>query len=156
MRHNKKGSHLGRTTSHRKALLRNLVISLIEHKAIKTTHAKAMESRRFAERVLTYAKKGSVHHRRLAFKLLQNKEAVKILFDEIAPAIAERNGGYTRITKLGLRAGDAASISRLELVDFSGVTTKEKPAQSSKKSRKAKEQEPAPAEAEKAESKKEE
>ena len=126
MRHNKKGTHLGRTTSHKKALMRNMVISLFEHKSIKTTHAKAKEAKRFAEKMITYAKKGSLHHRRLAFKFLQNKEAVKILFDEIAPACAERAGGYTRVIKLGYRHGDAASICLLELVDLTTVIKKKR------------------------------
>jgi len=119
MRHNKKGTHLGRTTSHKKALMRNMVASLFEHKSIKTTDAKAKEARRYAEKLITFAKKGSLHHRRLAFKFLQNKEAIKTLFGEIGPACAERAGGYTRIIKLGYRQGDSASISMLELVDFS-------------------------------------
>jgi large subunit ribosomal protein L17 len=122
MKHKKIGTHLGRTTSHKKALIRNMISSLIEHKAIKTTNAKAKEAKRFAERLITYAKKGSLHHRRLAFRFLQNKQAVKTLFDEIGPACAERPGGYTRIIKLGFRKGDAAAISMLELVDFSGIT----------------------------------
>ncbi|HGY57361.1 MAG TPA: 50S ribosomal protein L17 [Caldithrix abyssi] len=126
MRHNKKGKYLGRTTSHRKALMRNLVISLIQHKKIKTTHSKALEIRRFIDRMITYAKKGTVHHRRLAFKFLQNKEAVKILFDEIGPACSERPGGYTRVLKLGLRQGDAAPVSMIQLVDFIGVEKAEK------------------------------
>lgn len=122
MRHNKKGTHLGRTTSHKKALMRNMIISLFEHKSIRTTQAKAKEAKRFAEKMITYAKKGSMHHRRLAFKFLQNKEAVKILFDELGPASADRAGGYTRIIKLGFRQGDAAAICLLELVDFATVT----------------------------------
>lgn len=124
MRHNKKGTHLGRTTSHKKALMRNMVASLFEFKSIRTTHAKAKEAKRYAEKLITYAKKGALHHRRLAFKFLQNKEAVKTLFDEIAPACAERPGGYTRIVKLGFRQGDAAAISMLELIDL--VSTSEK------------------------------
>jgi len=124
MRHNKKVTHIGRTTSHKKALMRNLVISLFEHKSIKTTHAKAKEAKRFAEKMITYAKKGSLHHRRLAFKFLQNKEAVKTLFGEIGPACAERAGGYTRIIKLGFRPGDAAAVCILELVDLATVTKK--------------------------------
>ncbi len=135
MRHNKKGKFLGRTTSHRKALMRNLVINLIEHKRIKTTHSKALEIRRFIDRMITYAKKGTVHHRRLAFKFLQNKEAVKILFDEIGPACAERPGGYTRVLKLGLRQGDAAPISMIQLVDFIGAE-KPKKQESKKESKK--------------------
>ncbi|RMH65084.1 MAG: 50S ribosomal protein L17 [Calditrichaeota bacterium] len=126
MRHNKKGTHLGRTTSHKKALMRNMAASLIEHKSIKTTHAKALEVRRFVDRLITYAKKGTVHHRRLAFKFLQNKNAVKILFDEVGPACAERPGGYTRVLKLGNRQGDGAPISLLQLVDFAGVAAAEK------------------------------
>ena len=121
MRHNKKGTHLGRTTSHKKALMRNMLISLFEHKSIKTTQAKAKEAKRFAEKMVTYAKKGSLHHRRLAFKFLQNKQAVKTLFDEIGPACSERAGGYTRIIKLGFRQGDAAAICLLELVDLAIV-----------------------------------
>jgi large subunit ribosomal protein L17 len=126
MRHNKKGTHLGRTTSHKKALMRNMVANLFEHKSIKTTDAKAKEVRRYAEKLITYAKKGSMHHRRLAFKFLQNKEAVKTLFGEIGPACAERPGGYTRIIKLGFRKGDAAAISMLELVDFSTYTAEKR------------------------------
>ena len=126
MRHNKKVTHLGRTTSHKKALMRNMAISLFEHKSIKTTQAKAKEARRYAEKLITYAKKGSLHHRRLAFKFLQNKEAVKVLFNEIGPACAERAGGYTRIIKLGFRPGDAAAICLLELVDFANLTKKKR------------------------------
>ena len=126
MRHNKKGTHLGRTTSHKKALMRNMIISLFEYKSIKTTQAKAKETKRFAEKMITYAKKGSLHHRRLAFKFLQNKEAVKVLFDEIGPASAERAGGYTRIIKLGFRQWDAAAICLLELVDFATVAKKKR------------------------------
>jgi len=140
MRHNKKGTHLGRTVSHKKALMRNMIISLFEHKSIKTTEAKAKEAKRFAEKMITYAKKGSLHHRRLAFKYLQNKEAVKILFEEIAPASAERNGGYTRIIKLGFRNGDAAALCLLELVDLASLNKKktaEKKASSETKKEKA-------------------
>lgn len=137
MRHNKKGTHLGRTTSHKKALMRNMVASLFEHKSIKTTHAKAKEAKRYAEKLITYAKKGSVHHRRLAFKFLQNKEAVKSLFDEIGPACSERPGGYTRILKLGFRQGDAAAISILELIDLAtNITKKEKVVKEKKESTK--------------------
>ncbi len=137
MRHNKKGKYLGRTTSHRKALMRNLVISLIEHKKIKTTHSKALELRRFIDRMITYAKKGTVHHRRLAFKFLQNKEAVKILFDEIGPACSERPGGYSRVLKLGVRQGDAAPISMIQLVDFIGTEKKAEKSSEKKEKKKA-------------------
>jgi large subunit ribosomal protein L17 len=118
MRHRNKGRKLNRTASHKKALMRNLANQLIEHKEIKTTTAKAKEARSTVERLITYAKKGDTHHRRLAFGFLRNKESIKILFDEIAPAFAERQGGYTRVLKLGQRQGDSASLSLLQLVGF--------------------------------------
>lgn len=117
--HNKiKGRKLGRTASHKKALLRNLANQLFEHKEIKTTTAKAKEARSYVERLITYAKKGDVHHRRLAFAFLRNKQTINTLFDEIAPVYSDRQGGYTRVVKLGRRSGDAAPISLLQLVDF--------------------------------------
>jgi large subunit ribosomal protein L17 len=127
--HNKiKGRKLGRTTSHRKALLRNLANQLFEHKEIRTTTAKAKEARSHVERLITYAKKGDVHHRRLAFAFLRNKNIIDVLFDEIAPVYTDRPGGYTRVVKLGRRSGDAAQISLLQLVDFEkvGETPKKK------------------------------
>ena len=120
--HNKiKGRKLGRTASHKKALLRNLANQLIEHKEIRTTTAKAKEARSYVERLVTYAKKGDLHHRRLAFAFLRNKQSINILFDEIAPVYSDRQGGYTRVVKLGNRAGDAAQVSLLQLVDFEKV-----------------------------------
>ncbi len=120
--HNKiKGRKLGRTASHKKALLRNLANQLIEHKEIRTTTAKAKEARSYVERLVTYAKKGGLHHRRLAFAFLRNKQSINILFDEIAPVYSDRQGGYTRVVKLGNRAGDAAPVSLLQLVDFEKV-----------------------------------
>jgi len=117
--HNKiKGRKLGRTASHRKALLRNLANQIIEHKEIRTTIAKAKEARPKIERLITYAKKGELHHRRLAFAFLRNKQSINTLFDEIAPVYSDRQGGYTRIIKLGRRSGDGAAISLLQLVDF--------------------------------------
>lgn len=117
--HNKiKGRKLGRTASHRKALLRNLANQIIEHKEIRTTTAKAKEARSKIERLITYAKKGELHHRRLAFAFLRNKQSINTLFDEIAPVYSDRQGGYTRIIKLGKRSGDGADISLLQLVDF--------------------------------------
>ncbi|MCK5033168.1 MAG: 50S ribosomal protein L17 [Calditrichia bacterium] len=113
-----KGRKLGRTASHKKALLRNLANQLFEHKEIKTTTAKAKEARSYVERLITYAKKGDVHHRRLAFAFLRNKQIINTLFDEIAPVYSDRQGGYTRVVKLGRRSGDAAPISLLQLVDF--------------------------------------
>ena len=136
MRHNKKGTHLGRTTSHKKALMRNMAASLILHKSIRTTHAKALELRRYVDRLVTYAKKGSVHHRRLAFRFLQNKEAVKVLFDEVGPACSDRPGGYTRVLKLGNRQGDGAPISLIQLVDFAGIIAQAKKEQADKKKEK--------------------
>ena len=137
MRHNKKGTHLGRTTSHKKALMKNMVSSLFEHKSIKTTHAKAKEARRYAEKLIKYAKKGALHHKRLAFKFLQNKEAVKVLFDEIGPACADRPGGYTRIIKLSFRQGDAAEISILELIDLASSSASESSKTKTKKDKTA-------------------
>ena len=135
MRHKKKGNHLGRTTSHKKALMRNMAAQIIEHKEIKTTVAKARELRGYVERLVTYGKKGTLHHRRLAFKLLQSKEAVKGLFEEVAPTFDSREGGYTRIVKLGNRRGDGAPMSILQLVGFekSAAKTKAKAAKKDKK-----------------------
>ena len=136
MRHRKKGRKLNRTASHRKALLRNLANQIIEHKEIKTTTAKAKEARSTVERLITYAKKGDLHHRRLAFGFLRNKESIKILFDESAPAYAEREGGYTRVLKLGRRLGDSASISLLQLVGFEKLTDTSKPEKKKKAQKK--------------------
>lgn len=118
MRHRKKVKKLGRTASHRKALLKNLTNQLFEHKEITTTLAKAKEARKRAERMITYAKRGQLSHRRLAFAFLRDKNSVNILFDEIAPAFEERNGGYTRVIKLGRRQGDGAPMAILQLVGF--------------------------------------
>ena len=142
MRHNKKGNHLGRTTSHKKALMRTMAAQLIEHKEIRTTVAKAKELRQYVERVITYGKKGSGHHRRLAFNFLQNKNAVTTLFDEIAPTFETRAGGYTRIIKLGKRKGDAASLSLFQLVGFEkGGEAKKAKTKSDKKEKAAKKSE---------------
>ena len=118
MRHGKKFNHLGRTASHRSAMLSNMACSLIEHKRINTTVAKAKALRVFVEPILTKAKEDSTHNRRIAFSYLQSKEAVTELFRNVAPKIAERNGGYTRIIKTGFRPGDAADTALIELVDF--------------------------------------
>src|SRR5438270_9993612 len=117
MRHQKKTIKLGRTAEHRKALLANQVCSLIEHQRIRTTLAKAKAVRPLAEKMVTLGKKGSIHARRTAFAVLRQKDAVKKLFDEIAPRTADRNGGYTRIVKLGQRKTDSAPIAYLEWVD---------------------------------------
>ena len=118
MRHQKKTIKLGRTAEHRKALLANQVCSLIEHQRIKTTLAKAKAVRPLAERMVTLGKNGSIHARRSALATLRQKNAVKKLFDDIAPRSAERSGGYTRIVKIGPRQGDAARMVYLELVDY--------------------------------------
>ena len=118
MRHGKKFNHLGRTASHRKALLSNMACSLIEHKRINTTVAKAKALRVYVEPLLTKAKEDTTHNRRIVFSYLQNKEAVTELFRTVAPKIAERNGGYCRIIKTGFRLGDGADTAMIELVDF--------------------------------------
>lgn len=118
MRHGKKFNHLGRTASHRSALLSNMACSLIEHKRINTTVAKAKALRVYVEPILTKAKEDTTHNRRIAFSYLQSKEAVAELFKTVAPKIATRNGGYTRIIKTGFRPGDAADTALIELVDF--------------------------------------
>lgn len=118
MRHGKKFNHLGRTASHRSALLSNMACSLIEHKRINTTVAKAKALRVYVEPLLTKAKEDTTHNRRVVFSYLQNKFAVAELFRTVAPKIAERNGGYTRIIKTGFRPGDAADMALIELVDF--------------------------------------
>jgi len=126
MRHGKKFNHLGRTSAHRKALLKNLAISLIMHKRITTTVAKAKALRSFVEPLITKAKEDTTHSRRMVFRYLQNKEAVKELFREVNTKIGDRPGGYTRIIKLGSRLGDAAEMCLIELVDFNETYTKTK------------------------------
>ena len=118
MRHAKLGRKLGRKTANRKALMMNLASSLIEHKKIKTTDAKAKELRRFIEPLITFAKKGDIHSRRQVLKKIPHKPVVRELFDKIGPQYSERNGGYTRIITLGFRENDCAPISLIELVDF--------------------------------------
>lgn len=121
MRHNNKNNNLGRKSAHRKSMLSNMAASLILHKRIKTTTAKAKALRVFIEPILTKAKEDSTHSRRHAFMYLQDKEAVTELFREISPKISDRPGGYTRILKLGTRLGDAAEVCFIELVDFNEV-----------------------------------
>lgn len=118
MRHNVKGRKLSRTAAHRKALLNNLVQSLVEHKAIKTTDEKAKETQRLFDRLVTFGKKNDIASRREAYKFLKNRTLVKELFDEISPALSDRNGGYTRIDKLYIRRGDGALISKLQILGF--------------------------------------
>ncbi|MHA4736634.1 50S ribosomal protein L17 [Dyadobacter sp. MSC1_007] len=118
MRHGKKDNHLGRTASHRKAMLSNMASSLIIHKRIETTLAKAKELRKYVEPLLTRAKDDSTHNRRIVFSYLNDKESTKELFGVVSDKIASRPGGYTRIIKLGNRLGDAAETALIELVDF--------------------------------------
>jgi large subunit ribosomal protein L17 len=120
MRHNKIGRKLGRKTAHRKALMSNLASGLITHKKIKTTDAKAKELRMFIEPLVTFAKRGDIHARRQVLKRIRHKTIVRELFDTVGPAFANRDGGYTRITKLGFRDNDCASISIIEFVDMVG------------------------------------
>jgi large subunit ribosomal protein L17 len=147
MRHQKKTIKLGRTAEHRKALLANQVCSLIEHQRIKTTLAKAKAVRPLAERMVTLGKNGSIHARRTALATLRQKSAVKKLFDDVAPRSAERNGGYTRIVRLGQRKSDSAPMAFIEWVD-TAVVVEEKPAEEKKAKRKEAEAKPTKAESE--------
>jgi len=117
MRHRKSGRKLGRTKSHRKALLRNMVTSLLEHERIQTTDAKAKELRGVAERMITLGKRGDLHARRQAAAFIRSQGVTSKLFDELADRYRDRPGGYTRVIKVGRRAGDAAPVSIIELVD---------------------------------------
>ena len=142
MRHNKKFNHLGRTASHRSSMLANMAISLIMHKRITTTVAKAKALKKYVEPLITKAKEDSTNSRRVVFSYLQNKEAIKELFGEVSQKVGNRPGGYTRIIKLGTRQGDAAQICFIELVDFDPemaktTETKKKATRRSRKSTKA-------------------
>jgi large subunit ribosomal protein L17 len=121
MRHGKKFNHLGRKTAHRKAMLANMGCSLIEHKRINTTVAKAKALKLFIEPILTKSKTDSTHNRRTVFRYLRNKYAVTEMFREVAPKIANRDGGYTRIIRIGNRLGDNAEMCLIELVDFNEI-----------------------------------
>ena len=120
MRHNKTGRKLGRKTAHRKALMSNLASALITNKRIKTTDAKAKELRKYIEPLITFAKKGDLHSRRQVLKKIRHKSIVRELFDNIGPTFSNRNGGYTRIIKLGFRDNDCAPISMIEFVGMMG------------------------------------
>ncbi len=153
MRHQKRTAKLGRTGSHRNAMLANLVCSLIQHKRITTTLAKAKAARSVAEKMVTLGKSGTIHDRRLAAARLHQEEAVKILFNEIAPAQKERHGGYTRIVKMGYRQGDAGQKAILEWVDLPYTPAETKPAAEATKAaaetKPVEEAKPTPAEPEK-------
>jgi large subunit ribosomal protein L17 len=134
MRHAKKGNHLGRTPSHKSAMLCNMATSLIMHKRINTTVAKAKELRRYVEPLITKSKTDSTHSRRVVFRYLQDKTAVTELFREVASKVSDREGGYTRIIKTGNRLGDAAEMCMMELVDFNDLYVTEKAAPKKAKS----------------------
>ena len=138
MRHQKKTVKLGLTAAHRKSLLANQVCSLIEHQRIKTTLAKAKAVRPLAEKMVTLGKKGSLHARRTAMAVLRQKDAVKKLFEDIAPRSAARNGGYTRIVKLGARKSDSAPVAFIEWVDAPLVVEEAAPEEKGKKRKGAK------------------
>jgi large subunit ribosomal protein L17 len=145
MRHGKKIAHLGRTASHRKAMMANMASSLIEHKRINTTVAKAKALKKFVEPLITKAKSDTTHNRRVVFSALRNKYAVSELFRDIAEKVADRPGGYTRIIKVGSRMGDNASIAMIELVDFNDTYVTNKPTKKRSRRRGGKKKADAPA-----------
>lgn len=126
MRHRVSGRKLSRHTKHRELMFRNMLVSLLQHERIRTTLAKGKELRILADKIITLAKKNTLHARRLAFARLRNETVVKKLFDEIAPKMKDREGGYTRIYKMGWRQGDGAPLSLVELVSYSPVEEKKK------------------------------
>ncbi|MBR5198593.1 MAG: 50S ribosomal protein L17 [Bacteroidales bacterium] len=133
MRHNKAINHLGRKSGHRKALLANMATSLILHKRIETTVAKAKALKMYVEPLITKSKEDSTHSRRVVFSYLKNKEAVTELFRTVAPKIADRPGGYTRVLKTGFRQGDGADMAIIELVDFNEAALAAAPKKAAKK-----------------------
>lgn len=135
MRHGDKVNNLGRKSSHRKAMISNMACSLIRHKRINTTVAKAKALRVFVEPLLTKSKKDSTHSRRIVFSYLQDKEVVTELFRDVAPKIAERNGGYTRILKTGYRLGDNAEMCLIELVDYNELYSNDSAKKTTRRSR---------------------
>ena len=149
MRHNKKFNHLGRTADHRKAMLTNMAISLIKHKRITTTLAKAKALKKFVEPLITRSKNDTTTSRRVVFRYLQDKYAVTELFKEISTKVDDRPGGYTRIIKLGIRKGDAAEMAFIELVDYDEnmAKTPKAAAKKTRRSRKAAPKAEAPVEA---------
>ena len=134
MRHNKAINHLGRNSGHRKALLANMATSLILHKRIQTTGAKAKALKMYVEPLITKSKEDTTHSRRVVFSYLKNKEAVTELFRTVAPKIADRPGGYTRVLKTGFRQGDGADMALIELVDFNEAALASAPKKAAKKS----------------------
>ncbi|MCG8605027.1 50S ribosomal protein L17, partial [bacterium] len=136
MRHRKSGRKLNRTASHRKAVLANLAGSLFDHKQVRTTVAKAKEVRKTVDRMITFAKSGSLADRRQVLKTIRNKKLVKTIFEEIAPTYKDRNGGYTRVIRIGNRNGDGADMAVLELVGFEGVQLEKQKARVEAKAKK--------------------
>ena len=134
MRHNKAINHLGRKSGHRKAMLANMATSLILNKRIETTVAKAKALKMYVEPLITKSKEDSTHSRRVVFSYLKNKEAVTELFRTVAPKIADRPGGYTRVLKTGFRQGDGADMALIELVDFNEAALASAPKKAAKKS----------------------
>ncbi|MFQ5751367.1 MAG: 50S ribosomal protein L17 [bacterium] len=141
MRHRKDIKKLHRTASHRKALLANMATSLLEHKQIKTTTIKAKEVEKTVARLITFAKSGTLADRRQVLRTIRDKEIVKSLFDEIAPTFQNRNGGYTRVIKIGNRRGDGAELAILELVGFEGVQIEKQKSREVTKAKKEKQKE---------------
>ena len=133
MRHNKAINHLGRKSGHRKALLANMATSLILHKRIQTTVAKAKALKMYVEPLITKCKEDTTHSRRVVFSYLKNKEAVTELFRTVAPKVADRPGGYTRVLKTGFRLGDGADMALIELVDFNEAALASAPKKAAKK-----------------------
>ena len=143
MRHLKSGRQLSRNSSHRWALMRNLITALLREEKIRTTDPKAKELRRWVERVITLGKRGSLHARRQALSIVNDKAVVKKLFDTIAPRFKDRPGGYTRIMKVGIRRGDAAPVSIIELVDAVASATGKESGGGAKKPRRSRRKQPA-------------
>ncbi len=139
MRHRVKGRKLKRTASHRTATLRSLATSVLKHKRIKTTLAKAKETRTFVEKLITKARRNDLHSKRLIMSEIKDKEVVKELFAEIVPKIGDRPGGYTRVIRIGNRVGDAAQMAVLELVDYNEVANKKAEERKEKREQKAQE-----------------
>ena len=135
MRHGKKFNHLGRKSAHRKSMLANMACSLIQHKRINTTTAKAKALKLFVEPLITKSKEDTTHNRRIVMSRLRQKEAVAELFRDVAEKVADRPGGYTRIIKLGNRLGDNADMAMIELVDYNELYTAGKPAKKTRRSR---------------------
>ena len=138
MRHGKKFNHLGRKTAHRKAMLSNMAVSLIEHKRVMTTVQKAKALRKVVEPLVTRSKENTTHNRRIAFAVLRQKEVVTELFNVVGPKVGDRPGGYTRIIKTGNRQGDNAEMCMIELVDFNDMYGKDEKKKTTRRSRRAK------------------